>query len=67
MTMGDTMSAQILDINEKNIEKLNKLLVSLKKQEAEMRNPLLGEWFAIRNRMRAIEKRIKELKNAKNY
>lgn len=40
-----------------------KLLFDLRKQELEMKNPLLKDWFEICNKIRSLERKIKELKN----
>jgi hypothetical protein len=35
------------------------------KQEQEMKNPLLKEWFELRNKIRALDRKIKDMKNGK--
>lgn len=40
-------------------------LLDLKKKEQAMQNPLLQDWFKIRNEIRALERKIKEIKNGK--
>lgn len=40
-----------------------KLLRELKKEEQCMKNPLLRDWFKIRNEIRYLERKIREMKN----
>ena len=58
-----SMNGKIIDFKPRKIEELTKILFSLRKQEQDMKNPLLKEWFAIRNKIRALERKIKEMKN----
>ena len=37
----------------------------LKKEESEMQNPPLKDWLEIRNKIRTLERKIKELKHEK--
>jgi len=48
-----------------SLNNLKKLLKSLEKDELEMGNPLLCDWFRLRNEIRKTKKAIQELENAK--
>lgn len=43
-----------------------KELVELKKKELEMQNPLLKDWIEIRNKIRMLERKIKEIRFGKD-
>jgi hypothetical protein len=47
------------------IKRYEDRLVSLRQQEKDMKNPLLREWFSIRNQIRKLERQIREMKNGK--
>lgn len=57
------MNGKVIYFKLKKLEKLNKVLFLLRKQEQGMQNPLLKEWFLIRNEIRALERKIKEMQN----
>lgn len=42
-----------------------KELSLLKDKEASMKNPLLKEWFEIRNKIRYLERKVRDFKNGK--
>jgi len=60
------MSSNVLEFRQKtdstSLASLYKLLKSLKEKEQGMKNPLLKDWFAIKNQIRAIERAIGGLK-----
>lgn len=45
------------------IKRLTITLKDLREEEVGMSNPLLKDWFLIRNKIRNLERKIKDLKN----
>ena len=55
------MTGKVLNLS---LEQYNKMLKSLRKKEQDLGpNPLLKEWFQIRNQIRRIERKMKEIRN----
>lgn len=55
------------DILQLTPEHYRKVLKRLRKEEEELGpNPLTKDWFRIRNKIRHIEKKLKEIENAKH-
>jgi len=46
---------------DKELDRLGKVLKILKNRESKMQNPLLSDWIDVRNRIRALEYKIKEI------
>jgi hypothetical protein len=64
------MDKKVIQINSRRpglntLLQLETMLISLRQRERDMQNPLLKDWFAIRNQIRALERKIREMKNGK--
>lgn len=55
-----------IELGPNKLEKLKNLLLKLKRKEQAMVNPILKDWFAIRNNIRAVERKIRELNYGNN-
>lgn len=55
-----------IELGPNKLENFKVLLSNLKKKEQGMVNPLLKDWFAIRNNIRAVERKIRELNYGNN-
>jgi hypothetical protein len=55
-----------IDLRPDRAECYQRLLNRLKNQEKLMNNPLLSDWCAIRNKIRAIERKLREISYESN-
>lgn len=61
-----TVTMARIDLRSDKVECYQNLLLRLKNQEKAMDNPLLSDWCAIRNKIRTIERKLREISYESN-